>query len=256
MIVSGNADDVDGIVADSSTAFMKVTDTVKFIPEIVGGNGALFYEYKIGKKTAFTVDSETKEITGITASTTSGAKALKSAAKAAITKDDGTTTVSGTDDGQTIPIATDTNSVPYVTGNTESVITFDGATILGALDNSTSNAPTWFDIVISDSTEGDTKLSCEMQIALQNNYTDVQATEVKIRPFYWNSKTENSVSWTKDSDNKLIAEGHIELEDDLPTSYTPDGTGVNDRDPKVSGKIKIEGYAFDDIKLKELYGQQ
>lgn len=259
LIVSGNTDDVDGIAANSSIAFMKVTDTVKFIPEIVGGNGDLYYEYKIGKKAAFTVDSETKEITGFTASTTSGSKALKSAAKAAITNDDGTTAVSGTDNGQNLPTVTDANSVTYVTGNTESVITFDGATILGALDNSTSNAPTWFDIVISDSTEGDTKLSCEMQIALQNNYTDVKAPEVKIRPFYWNSKTENSVGWTKDSDNKLIAEGHIELEKELTDAIknTEVGTGKTKLgdDPKVSGKIKIEGYAFDDIKLNQLYVQ-
>ncbi len=248
LIVSGNQNDAEGIAAASSTAFMKVTDTVKFIPEIVGGNGALYYEYKIGKQSAFTVDTTTKEITKFEESTTAGSKTKKSSAKAAITKDDGTTSVSGTDDGQDVPTATDSNSVTYVNGNTDSVITFDGATILGALDNSTSDDPTWFDVVISDSTEGDTKLSCEMQIALQINYTDETSPVVKIRPFYWNSKTNNSVIWATNGN----PEGHIELEGDLPTSFAAE-TGVNDRDPKVSGKIKLEGYAYDDIKLKELY---
>lgn len=248
LIASGNQNDAEGIAATSSTAFMKVTDTVKFIPEIVGGNGALYYEYKIGKQSAFTVDTTTKEITKFEESTTAGSKTKKSSAKAAITKDDGTTSVSGTDDGQDVPTATDSNSVTYVNGNTDSVITFDGATILGALDNSTSDDPTWFDVVISDSTEGDTKLSCEMQIALQINYTDETSPVVKIRPFYWNSKTNNSVIWATNGN----PEGHIELEGDLPTSFAAE-TGVNDRDPKVSGKIKLEGYAYDDIKLKELY---
>ena len=250
LIVSGNQNDAEGIAAASSTAFMKVTDTVKFIPEIVGGNGALYYEYKIGKQSAFTVDTTTKEITKFEESTTAGSKTKKSSAKAAITKDDGTTSVSGTDDGQDVPTATDSNSVTYVNGNTDSVITFDGATILGELDNSTSDDPTWFDVVISDSTEGDTKLSCEMQIALQINYTDETSPVVKIRPFYWNSKANNSVIWATNGN----PEGHIELEGDLPTSFAAE-TGVNDRDPKVSGKIKLEGYAYDDIKLSELYVQ-
>lgn len=259
LIVSGNANDADGIAADSSTAFMKVTDTVKFIPEIVGGNGALYYEYKIGKKDAFTVNSETKEITGFKDSTTAGAKALKSAAKAAVTKDDGTTAVSGRDNGQSIPSQTDSNSVTYVTGNTEGVITFDGVTILGALDNSEANTPTWFDIVISDSTEGDTKLSCEMQIALQNNYTDEESPEVKIRPFYWNSLTENSIDKPENSSSFADLRGHIELEGDLTKDIENTEITVGEKktklgtDPKVSGKIKIEGYAFDDIKLKELW---
>ena len=257
LIVSGNQNDAEGIAAASSTAFMKVTDTVKFIPEIVGGNGALNYEYKIGKKAAFTVNATTKEVTGFTPNTTAGSKAMQSSDKAAITKDDGTA-VSGTDDGQDVPTATDSNSVTYVNGNTDSVITFDGATILGALDNSTSDDPTWFDVVISDSTEGDTKLSCEMQIALQINYKDETPPDVKIRPFYWNGLSDNSVYTTRTSVTSVAdLEGHIELEDDLPNTFKDDDEtiGIDDRDPKVSGKIKVEGYAYDDIKLKEIWVQ-
>ena len=258
LIVSGNQNDAEGIAAASSTAFMKVTDTVKFIPEIVGGNGALYYEYKIGKQSAFTVDTTTKEITKFEESTTAGSKTKKSSAKAAITKDDGTTSVSGTDDGQDVPTATDSNSVTYVNGNTDSVITFDGQTILGALDNSTSDDPTWFDVVISDSTEGDTKLNCEMQIALQINYKDENPPDVKIRPFYWNGLSDNSVYSTRASVTSVAdLEGHIELEGDLPADFKDDDetTGIYDRDPKVSGKIKVEGYAYDDIKLKEIWVQ-
>ncbi len=257
LIVSGNQDDVEGIAASSSTAFMKVTDTVKFIPEIVGGNGALYYEYKIGKKGAFTVDSNTKKVTGFTPSTANNSKALQSSSKAAI-KNDSDVAVSGADVGQDIQsiTQTDENSINYIDGNTDGVITFDGAGILGNLDNSTSNAPTWFDIIISDSTEGDTQLSCELQVALQIHYTDVTSPKTGIRPFYWNSKTDNSVEW--DSGKAL---GHIELENDWKETATyknngsPASTGEFDGDPKVSGKIKVEGYAYDDIKLSEIWVQ-
>ena len=253
LIVSGNQNDVEGIAAASSTAFMKVTDTVKFIPEIVGGNDALYYEYKIGKKSAFTVDATTKEVTKFKESTTAGSKTLKSSAKAAITKDDGNA-VSGTDVGQDVPTATDANSVTYVTGNTDGVITFDGSTILGNLDNSTTDTPTWFDVIISDSTEGDTKLSCEMQVALQIQYHDETSPVVKIHPFYWNSLTDNSVDKPSNPASFADLRGHIELEGDLPALNTG-VTGLDDRDPKVSGIIKVEGYAYDDIKLSELYVQ-
>ena len=257
LIVSGNQDDVEGIAASSSTAFMKVTDTVKFIPEIVGGNGALYYEYKIGKKGAFRVDSNTKEITGFTPSTTNDSKALQSTSKAAI-KNDSDVAVSGADVGQDIQsiTQTDENSINYIDGNTDGVITFDGAGILGNLDNSTSDVPTWFDVIISDSTEGDTPLSCELQVALQIHYTDVTSPKTGIRPFYWNSKTDNSVEW--DSGKAL---GHIELENDWKETdaYKNGGSsatsGELDADPKVSGKIKVEGYAYDDIKLSELWVQ-
>ena len=250
LIVSGDDNDVEGIAAANSTAFMKVTDTVKFIPEIVGGNDGLFYEYKIGKKSAFTVDSD-KNVSKFTVSTEAGKKALQSASESPIL-DDSNKAVSGNDNGETIPTVTDADSVTYITGNTDGVITFDGEEILGNLDTSTSTAPTWFDIVISDSTEGARKLSCEMQIALQVNYKDETAPWAKIKPFYWNSRTKNSVKWNKDTPL-----GHIELEDDLSEAIRT--TTLNNRpmgkDPKVSGQIVLEGTAYDDIRLSKLYAQ-
>ena len=250
LIVSANPNDAEGIAAAASSAFMKVTDTVKFIPEIVGGNGALFYEYKIGKKSAFTLD-EKNNISKFNASETAGSKALKSASLAAITDDEGSA-VLGSDDGQNIPQTTDDYSVTYVNGKTDGVITFTAADILSKLDTSTSTDPSWFDLVISDSTEGDSKLSCEMQVALQVNYIDGTAPWAKIKPFYWASRSSNSLAWNEDTPL-----GHIELEDDLTSDISR--TKVNKiamgDDPKVSGKIKLEGSAFDDIRLKKLYAR-
>lgn len=62
----------------------------------------------------------------------------------------------------------------------------------------------------------------------------------KIRPFYWNSSTENSVF----IDGAI--RGHIELEKDLTSSIT---SSLGDDDPKVSGKIKIEGTVYDNVRI-------
>lgn len=253
LIVSSNdygiEDPTDG------NAYMKVTDTVKFIPELVGGNGALFYEYKIGKKSAFTVSNG--KITGFTASET----ALKGGAKNSqlALKDDSGAQVSGKDEGDEYSKVTDPNTtLTYVDGNTAGVITFDAATYLAPIGNSSTDEPTWFDIIIWDSTEGGTPyentLNCEMQIALNNQYNDDVLPKAYIRPFHWANESENSVYWDKKqvTDTEKVPFGHIELEEDLPLTFTTGGSGVYDRDPKVSGKIKIDGYAFDNIRLKEI----
>ena len=72
--------------------------------------------------------------------------------------------------------------------------------------------------------------------------------EPKITPFYWNSSTDNSVY----IDGTI--KGHIELENDLPndTFKAANVSGVNDRDPKVSGKIKLEGIVYDNVRLKNI----
>lgn len=70
----------------------------------------------------------------------------------------------------------------------------------------------------------------------------------KITPFYWASGTDNSVYIKESGDSSASIKGHIELEGtDLPTdsSYT---SGL----PKVSGKIKIEGTVFDDVRLESI----
>lgn len=67
----------------------------------------------------------------------------------------------------------------------------------------------------------------------------------KIRPFYWNSSTENSV-YT----NGAI-KGHIELEKDLSDEIKKSSLGYDD--PKVSGKIKIEGTVYDNVRISSIF---
>lgn len=65
----------------------------------------------------------------------------------------------------------------------------------------------------------------------------------RIRPFYWKSSTENSVF----IDNAVG--GHIELEADLTEAIR---NSLGEDDPKVSGKIKVEGTIYDNVRLSSI----
>lgn len=68
-----------------------------------------------------------------------------------------------------------------------------------------------------------------------------------ITPFYWKNKDDNSV-YFEDG----IAKGHIELEADLPDEPFYEISGIYDRDPKVSGHIKIEGSVTDNVRIASI----
>lgn len=70
-----------------------------------------------------------------------------------------------------------------------------------------------------------------------------------ITPFYWESKSENSVE--KDSYGNLL--GHIELEGDLTSELmSAYEDTVSLKKPKVSGKIKIEGTVTDNVRISSI----
>lgn len=252
LVVSGNGYDYDDDTAGS--AFMTVKATTRFTPELVGGNGALYYTYKYGSSSALA-----------SATTNIASDSIGSGSDDGIDED-------VDDSGYYIQ---DQNALGYISGSTDSYMEIpgseddeeDGDYTLNMLGNSTSSTdPTWFEYTIYDSTEGcgtwsttsldsDNRLSATFRVALNVQYRDTTSPIVKIRPFYWNDADDNSVSWDDDGN----AEGHIELEADLTDEIAAltdaDGTtALGSDDPKVSGKIKIEGYAFDDIKLQYLYG--
>ncbi|MBO5825120.1 MAG: Ig-like domain repeat protein, partial [Treponema sp.] len=109
-----------------------------------------------------------------------------------------------------------------------------------------------FTFSIWDKTEGTTPgvdsqhadINIQMNVMLQ----DIEAPKVSLIPFYWKGKTENSL-YENSREN-----GHIELEGDLDNEDFDANTnsGLYDKDPKVSGKITIEGTASDNVLLMEL----
>lgn len=82
---------------------------------------------------------------------------------------------------------------------------------------------------------------------------DGKSPKATIHPFHWNSRTDNSIQ--KDTKGNLL--GHIELESDLKStdewnSPFTSTNGVMDKDPKVSGKIILTGFAYDETRLSKL----
>ena len=88
-----------------------------------------------------------------------------------------------------------------------------------------------------------------LNIPLTIDIVDNVAPYAHIHPFYWNSASDNSL-YGNSSTN-----GHIELEGDLPTATFSATSGLFDIDPKVSGKIRITGDAYDETLLKEIWMQ-
>lgn len=121
-------------------------------------------------------------------------------------------------------------------------------------DNVTDGENKKFTFSIWDETEGFTAGSdsqhADFNIVMNVAIQDTAKPTVHIKPFYWNSRTDNSI-YKSDG----ILKGHIELESDWKQtdSYKNNGTSaVYDGDPKVSGIILIEGVAEDNVILEKL----
>lgn len=85
----------------------------------------------------------------------------------------------------------------------------------------------------------------KIPVELMND--EQEAPVPTITPFYWNGKDDNSI-YFEDG----IAKGHIELESDLPADRFNESSGIYDRDPKVSGQIKIEGSVVDNVRIESI----
>ena len=248
LIISGNNNDYSDSTSGSS--FMTIRDTTKFYPELVGGNGALYYSYNIGTVDNFKNNSEY---------IMSGYEATPEEGKT-------TTLGKGKDQGEEY-FALDTQETEYVNSyETTGGIEFNKSNFGNENGKISSNGLYWFEYVIYDSTEGcsdwnsasggtEGRLSATMRIALNVDYFDQTPPTATIRPFYWNSKTDNSVAWDSTDTTKPL--GHIELEGDLTSdikNYTVGSTTLGE-DPKVSGKIIARGEISDNIRLKQLYAK-
>lgn len=94
-----------------------------------------------------------------------------------------------------------------------------------------------------ETTQGTNSQWALLKIPVTNLTEDKVVPEPKITPFYWNSSTDNSV-YSEDG----VLQGHIELEKDL-TNEIISSLG---KEPKVSGKIKVEGIVYDNVRLKNV----
>lgn len=201
------------VYGEDSTAFMTIKgDNVTFTPEVIGGNGALYYSNA----------EETLQENRIQFN------------------DSNNQPIYGTDSINGNYTETDKNGQSYIKGQTMSFVL--------AKENLGNNSDlTEFNYWIWDSTLGTRQLNSTMTVALKILNSTTENPKVEFTPFYWNSKDDNSLFENKREN------GHIELVEALPTATFKTGnSGINDRDPKVSGKITIRGYVRDDIRLKQI----
>lgn len=82
--------------------------------------------------------------------------------------------------------------------------------------------------------------------------TDGNNPNVVINPFFWKSKTDNSLYDAAAGNGQI--NGHIELPGDLPSATFASGNANElDLDPKVSGRIVLRGTAYDDQCLSSIW---
>ena len=153
LVVSGNEKDKE----NGGTAFKIIKGTTKFYPNIVGGNGALYYKEKIGNNNW-------------------------------VNKNDSFA------NGQEQPDLEDYwQTEGYAQGNDSNAIE---ATLQG-LANSSNESPTWFEYEIHDSTEGTTRfddsLYASMSIALNIQCNDNTLPNVDVERFFWKGPGDNSL---------------------------------------------------------------
>ena len=221
----------------------KVTNGLCVIPEFTGGNGSLKYVLTDGE------NSEPQTAPSPVAMTTRDSLNIK-------TVTGGISMFGNTEigeNGNENPVAygiTD-NSDP---GNPVTYGDFGGIVI----DNVTGNdgAVKTLSFTFWDETDGKQN-ACGSQWAILNVPVTIKSGDSvppvpRIKPFHWLSATDNSILI-----EEKIAKGHIELEDDLAGgkwSEIQDVFGDTEalKKPKVSGKIKLEGTVYDDVRLSSI----
>lgn len=195
------------------------------LPEFVGGNGDIWYVEKYSNDSSST--DYTEIATGVV--------------NAGLAKMVSKTDLIGSD---TKFANKDTNpsNVTYA-----DLISEKGGIILKSVPKKYISFTFW------DSTEETTPGTDSQWAHLMIPVTDLSGEDEKpiptITPFYWESKSENSVE--KDSYGNLL--GHIELEGDLTSELMfAYGDTVSLKKPKVSGKIKIEGTITDNVRISSI----
>ena len=212
--------------------------TVK--PEVVGGNGEMFYRWKTTKTSSWQ-EVNTKFM-------------------------DGNDNYDDADFDNTNDYVNQDALTINTVGGSAALITHDTAWfIANSTDNGTGFA---INYEIWDSTDGKTKYSTDAATASNKVSINITGIDLQVRDkaapvvtiddFYWNSLSDNSVYTSKAADQvKSVSdlEGHIELHDQLPDTFLATGATDTefDRDDKVSGKIKLKGTVSDNIVLTDLY---
>lgn len=206
----------------------KVRDGLCIIPEFVGGNGTeMFYTWTDGKQ-EYATKGDGNSLFKMTPrdnllSTTRSGLKLKNVGSS--------------------PIANEVGKFGGIILENDNAIckNHEGVNVLSL---------TFWDST-EEMTPGQDSLWALLNVTLDFSTTDTIPPESRIEPFWWKSKDDSSLMYKTEAGDIKYLEGHIELESDLPNTFNA-SSGVNDRDPKVSGTIKVTGTVYDDWLLKEV----
>lgn len=206
----------------------KVIGGLAVLPEFVGGNGDILY---MAKYSASSESTDYKQFA--TGATSTGLSKLVSK-----------TDLEGSMTDFEYKFAnkyTNSSSVTYA-----DLISEKGGIVLNSVPQNFISFTFWDST--EETTPGTDSQWAHLMIPVTLLSGETQKPVPTIAPFYWESKSENSVY--KDNGNLL---GHIELEGDL-TSDIMNAYGDNDslKKPKVSGKIKIEGTVTDNVRISSI----
>lgn len=199
------------------------------LPEFVGGNGDIWYVEK------YSNDSSSTDYAQISTGTTSSD----------LVKMTSNSTLTGSmADFQYKFADKDTNpsGVTY-----KDLISKKGGIILNSVPKEYISFTFWDST--EETTPGTDSQWTHLKIPVTVLSSETEKPVPTITPFYWESKSENSVE--KDSYGNLL--GHIELEGDLTSELmlAYEDT-VSLKKPKVSGKIKIEGTVTDNVRISSI----
>lgn len=194
------------------------------LPEFVGGNGEIYYVEKSSNSQTST--DYTEIATGVV-----NAGLAKMASKSSLT---GSMTKFANKDNP--------SGVTY-----EDLISEKGGIILDSVPKKYISFTFWDST--EETTPGTDSQWTHLKIPVTVLSSETEKPVPTITPFYWESKSENSVE--KDSDGNLL--GHIELEGDLTSELmSAYGDTSSSKKPKVSGKIKIEGTVKDNVRISSI----
>lgn len=234
----------------AASPVLKVRGLTQITPEIVGGNGTVYYSYSIENTTKTLADNSHPKLEGTGSKTT-------------------TALYSETDPEHTL-------NYDYTINNSAPINLQLGDLVY--LGDTTTGIP--FKFTFKDDTEGLSSLTAAQKTALENTY-DIKfeadltvylainacqetTPTASIEPFYWKSLKDNSIYGSKTASSYKELKGHIELEKDWKETDTYKKTGEfaaatysltegeYDADPKVSGEIVLKGKAHDDKLLKKI----
>lgn len=203
----------------------KVIGGLAILPEFIGGNGDILYMAK------YSASSESTDYTQFATSTTStGLTPLASK-----------TVLTGSDTKFANKL-TNPSGVTY-----KDLISEKGGIILNSVSQEYISFTFWDST--EETTPGTDSQWTHLKIPVTVLSEEKEAPVPTITPFYWESKSENSVE--KDNDGNLL--GHIELEGDLTSELmSAYGDTAALKKPKVSGKIKIEGTVTDNVRISSI----